>query len=102
MVRNKARGSLPFYRPRDSHGSRIEWLVSASFHSPPSPANLSALALQLESTITTLGAVNPSRSDLVLPNLISGRGERGALFSQRASEAEADADGDGDGWAAQG
>lgn len=94
MVRNKARGSLPFYRPRGLHGSRIEWLVSASFHSPPSPASFWALVLQLEPTISIYDAVVPSRSDLVLPDLISERGERGALLSQRASDAEADGDGD--------
>lgn len=77
-----------------------------SFHSPPSPADFGAVVLQLEpDTVTTaLSAVVPSRSDLVLPDLISGRGKRGALLSVRASEAEADVDGDGDGdgWAAQG
>lgn len=105
MVRNKARGSLPFYRPRESHGSRIEWLVSASFHSLPSPASFGALVLQLEPTITIISAVIASRSDLVLPDLISGRGEgEKRSTAQPASEAEADGDGDGDcdGWAAQG
>lgn len=58
-----------------------------SFHSPPSPANFGALVLRLEpdTVTTTLGAVVPSRFDLVLPDLIKWEGEKRST-AQRASE----------------
>lgn len=101
MVRNNARGAVR------NHSTDLENLMARgscgclapSFHSyPGAQATLVRLCFSRSHTLI-LRAVVLSRSDLVLPDLISGMEKRGALLEP---EHEANTEGDGDGWTAQG
>lgn len=84
----EARGAVGYHssRPRESFGSRIEWLLAHPFPSSPgAQTTLVHLCLSRCHTFRILRAVVPSRSDLVFAGSDQSNGERGALL-QPASQ----------------
>lgn len=84
---SKRGSSLPFYRPRQSHGSRIQWLVAPplAFHSPPgAQTNLVRLCFSPSQTLHP-SCCGPVKIRSGLSGSDHWNGERGALRSSQSA-----------------